>query len=308
MSASSATLGRRLPRLRARGAARREALLPWGFLLPSAVILGLITIYPLVYAVVLSFKHGSFIEVQGWAGIDNYRALFDEGSLFPNALRFSAIFTVCTVAGSYVVGLGFALAVHHARRGRWLLRMGLLTPWVIPPVVSVIAWRWMLNNEGSLANQIIGLVGIHPIAFLSEPFWAGVMVILLRIWRSFPFVFITLFAARQGVPDELYEAAALDGATGWSAFRRVTLPHLARVSIVSSLLVAIWSFNDFESIFLLTKGGPSDSTYNLVVLGYYEAFFGNDVGLAAAMGVVGLVLLLVLSAVLLRLLRRVGEE
>ncbi|ADB53505.1 carbohydrate ABC transporter permease [Conexibacter woesei] len=287
--------------------ARREQLLPWGFLLPSAAILGLITLYPLLYAIVLSFKQGSFIEVGGFAGIDNYSGLFEDGSLFPGALRFSAIFTVLTVAGSYALGLGFALAVHRVRRGRWLLRMGLLTPWVVPPVVAVIAWRWMVNDDGSLVNQALGVVGIDPVAFLSDPFWASVMVILLRIWRTFPFVFLTLFAARQGVSDELYEAAALDGSTGFSAFRRITLPQLAPVSIVSSLLVAIWSFNDFESIFLLTRGGPSNATYNLVVLGYYEAFFGNDVGLAAAMGVVALVLLLVLSVVLLRLLRRVNE-
>jgi multiple sugar transport system permease protein len=150
-------------------------------------------------------------------------------------------------------------------------------------------------------------VGIGPIGFLSSPFWASVMVVLLRIWRTFPFVFLTLFAARQGVSEELYEAAALDGSTGWSAFKTITMPQLARVSIVSSMLVAIWSFNDFESIFLLTKGGPSNATYNVVVLAYYQAFFGGNVGEAAAMGVIGLVLLFALTAVLLRLLRRVDE-
>lgn len=286
---------------------RREQLLPWGFIAPSALILGLITLYPLAYAIVISFKHGSFVALTGFAGVDNYKQLFAHGSLFPGALRFSAIFTFATVAGSYAVGLGFALAVHRVRRGRWLLRMGLLMPWVIPPVVSVVAWRWLINDDDSFANAALGLVGIGPIGFLSSPFWASVMVVLLRIWRTFPFVFLTLFAARQGVPEELYEAAALDGASPWEAFRRITLPQLARVSIVSSLLVAIWSFNDFESIFLLTQGGPSNATYNVVVLGYYEAFFGNDVGVAAAMGVIGLVLLLLLTAVLLRLLRRVDE-
>src|SRR4051812_11211995 len=305
MSATTAALSGRVAARR--GKARREALLPWGMLLPSALILGLITLYPLIYAIVLSFKQGSFIEVGGFAGTDNYRALFANNSLFPHALRFSAIFTIATVAGSYAMGLGFALAVHRVEHGRWLLRMGLLMPWVIPPVVAVVAWRWMTNDDDSLVNAALGTLGIGPVGFLSSPFWAGVMVILLRIWRTFPFVFLTLFAARQGVPDELYEAAALDGSTGWSAFRTITMPQLARVSIVASMLVAIWSFNDFESIFLLTQGGPSNATYNVVVLAYYQAFFGNDIGVAAAMGVVGLVLLLGLTAVLLRLLRRVDE-
>jgi multiple sugar transport system permease protein len=300
---TTAALSSRIP-LRPR-LARRETLLPWGMLLPSALILGLITLYPLVYAIVLSFKSGSFIQVGGYAGTANYRALFASGSLYPSALRFSAIFTAGTVAGSYCVGLGFALAVNRVRRGQWLLRLGLLMPWVIPPVVAVISWRWMTNDPNSLVNTLLGKVGVGPIGFLSSPFWASVMVILLRIWRTFPFAFLTLLAARQGISAELYEAAALDGATGWAAFRRVTLPNLGSVSVVVCMLIAIWSFNDFESIFLLTQGGPDNATYNVSVLAYYQAFFGNSIGTAAAMGVIGLVLLLVLTSVLLRLLRRV---
>jgi ABC-type sugar transport system permease subunit len=283
--------------------ARRDGAIPWAFLAPSILILGGLTVYPLIYAVVLSFQAGTFIDVGGWVGLENYGEIFSS-ELFRNALRFSVISTVATVAGSYVLGLGLALAVHHVKRGRWLLQMGLLLPWVIPGVVSVVAWRWMLSDDEALANWVLGRFGIDPIAFLAEPFWASVVVILLRIWRTFPFVFITLLAARQGVPDDLYEAAALDGSGRWSSFRHITLPQLARVSIVGCMLVGIWTFNDFESIFLLTRGGPSNATYNLVVLSYYEAFFGTSIGAAAAMGIVGLVLLLAFSIVLLRLLRR----
>ena len=286
-----------------RAAARRDGSIPWIFLVPSIVILGAITVYPMIYAIVLSFQGGSFIDAGGWVGLDNYNQVFSS-PLFKNALRFTVISTVATVAGSYVLGLGLALAVHRLRHGRWLAQMGLLLPWVIPGVVSVVAWRWMTSSDDALANSVLGTFGIGPIPFLADPFWASVVVILLRIWRTFPFMFITLLAARQGVSDELYEAASLDGSSGWSSFRHITLPQLGRVSIVGSLLVAIWAFNDFESIFLLTRGGPSGATYNLVVLSYYEAFFGNSVGVAAAIGIVGMVLLLVFSLVLLRLLRR----
>lgn len=283
-------------------AARRDGAIPWVFLAPSILILGAITVYPMIYAIVLSFQAGTFIDVGGWAGLQNYEDVFTS-PLFKNALRFSIISTVATVVGSYVLGLGLALAVNRMRRGRWLLQMGLLLPWVIPGVVSVVAWRWMVADDHALANSFLGTFGISPVAFLADPFWASVVVIMLRIWRTFPFMFITLLAARQGVSDELYEAAALDGSSTWSSFRHITLPQLSRVSIVGSLLVAIWTFNDFESIFLLTRGGPSNATYNLVVLSYYEAFFGTSVGVAAAIGIVGMVLLLVLAFVLLRLLR-----
>jgi ABC-type sugar transport system permease subunit len=128
------------------------------------------------------------------------------------------------------------------------------------------------------------------------------------VWRTSPFVFITLLAARLGVPEELYEAAALDAATGWRAWWHITMPQLRRVAVISSLLVAVWSFNDFETIFLLTQGGPAGATYNVVVLAYYQAFFGGNVGLAAAMGVIGLVLLLTLSVIVLRMLSRLEEE
>jgi ABC-type sugar transport system permease subunit len=300
MSATTITArGRRLQRT----AARREALLPWGFLAPSLVVLGAITVYPLLYAIVLSLREGSLIAVDGWAGLGNYGELLGDEQ-FKQALRFSAIFTLATTAGSFVVGLGFALAVNQVRRGAWLLRMLLLLPFVVPPVVSVVAWRWMTFSDDALANQMLGWVGAGPVSFLSEPTSAAVMVVMLRIWRTFPFMFITLLAARQTISSELYEAAALDGAGPFSRFLHVTMPQLARVAIVNSLLVAIWSFNDFESIYLLTQGGPSGATYNVIVLSYYKAFFGNDVGTAAAMGVVGLVLLSVLAVVLVRMLRR----
>jgi multiple sugar transport system permease protein len=289
---------------RRRGEALKERARSWGFLAPSMAIVGLVTLYPLVYAIVLSLQHRSFIESGNWVGLHNFTELASN-TQFLHALRFSAIFTVFSAFGAYVVGLGFALAVNRLNRGRWIARLGLLLPWVVPPVVSIIAWHWMLADNEAIANKALGFFGIGPITFLASPFWASVTVIVLRIWRSFPFIFITLLAARMAVPEELYEAAELDGANAWTTFRKITMPQLSRVSIVAVLLVAIWSFNDFETIYLLTKGGPANATYNVVVLSYYEAFFGSNLGLAAAMAVVGLVLLLALSAVLLRFLRRV---
>jgi ABC-type sugar transport system permease subunit len=285
---------------------RQAALLPWKFLVPSVLILGLITLYPLVYAIILSFRSGSFQAPGKWVGGGNYVAL-THNSQFLQAVRFSAIFTAGVIALSFVTGLGFALAVHKFRRGGWMLRMALLLPWVIPPVVSVLAWRWLVGDNDALVNRILEGLGLQPVAFLASPVWAAVLVVAIRVWRTFPFVFITLLAARLGVPGELYEAAALDGATGWRAWWHITMPQLRRVAVIASLLVAVWSFNDFETIFLLTQGGPTGATYNVAVLAYYQAFFGGNVGLAAAMGVIGLVLLLAFSSVVLRLLARLEK-
>ncbi len=305
MSATTLTTRARWRRAE-RAAARREAALPWGFLAPSVAVLGLITVYPLIYAIVLSLHEGSFVQVGGVVGLQNYSDLLRD-TQFTHALRFSAIFTAASTLGAFAVGLAFALAVNQLPRGRWVMRMALLMPWVIPPVVSVVAWRWLVASDGALANQMLGWVGIAPQTFLADPTWAAVMVILLRIWRTFPFMFIILLAARGSVSNELYEAAALDGAGPFARFRTVTMPQLARVSLVGCLLVAIWSFNDFESIFLLTGGGPSGATYNVVVLAYYEAFVGGNVGYAAAMGVIGLVLLTALATFLVGMLRRMDR-
>jgi multiple sugar transport system permease protein len=294
------------PTRQARRAARprRAVSTPWKFLAPSILILGLITMYPLGYAIVLSFRSGSFSAPGQLVGGQNYVALA-HNSQFLHAVRFSAIFTAAVVLLSFLAGLGFALAVHKFRHGSWLLRMALLLPWVVPPVVSVLAWRWLVADNGALVNRILSGLGFQPVAFLASPFWATVLVVLIRVWRTFPFVFITLLAARLGVPDELYEAASLDSASNWRAWWHVTMPQLSGVAVISSLLVAVWSFNDFETIFLLTQGGPTGATYNVIVLAYYQAFFGGNVGLAAAMGAVGLVLLLILASVILRIQSRV---
>jgi multiple sugar transport system permease protein len=261
----------------------------------------------MVDAVVLSLKSGSLAGPQRWVGLHNYGSLAAD-EVFRHALRFTVVFTVCTDVGCYALGLALALAVHKLGRTAWLARGALLMPWVIPAVVGVVVWRWMFSDEHALVNVLLGDVGIRPVAFLADPTWACVVVICLRVWRTFPFVFLVLLAARQNLPEEYYDAAAIDGAGPLRRFRHVTLPQLLPVSVVAWLMVTVWSFNDFESIFLLTQGGPSDATYNTAVLAYYQAFFGNDAGLAAAMGMVGLVVLGVFSLVLLRLLRKAADR
>src|SRR5690348_5298747 len=128
---------------------------PLGFLAPSILLLGLVTMYPLGYAILLSLRKGSFGEVGGFNGLHNYVALWHD-ALYRGALRFSAVFTFSTVVGCYLLGLVLAIAVHHVSRGQWLLRLGLVMPWVVPGVVSVVAWRWMISDDHAVANVVLG--------------------------------------------------------------------------------------------------------------------------------------------------------
>jgi ABC-type sugar transport system permease subunit len=291
-------------RATAAGVARsRHAATPLLFLLPSIVLLSAINAYPLLAGLALSFQKGSLIRLGGWVGLDEYARLANFAP-FWSAVAFALEFTVASVVGSYLLGLGLALLLYRIRALQGFLRAGLMISWIVPSVVAAISFKWAVTDERGLVNGALGLVGLGPVFFLSTPALATVSVIVLKIWRTFPFLMVTLLAARGLVPDDLYEAAYLDGANAWAAFRHVTMPLMARISIIGSLMVTIWSFNDFETIWLLTRGGPSDATQNLMTESYSLTFVLNDVGLGAALAVVSLALQMILAWVLLRTLKR----
>jgi ABC-type sugar transport system permease subunit len=281
----------------------RHLPVPLLFLLPSILLLTAINAYPLVAGLALSFQKGSLIHLGGFVGLDQYARLANF-SPFWSAVRFTLEFTVASVVGSYVAGLGLALLLFRIRALQGFLRAGLMISWIVPSVVAAISFKWAVTDERGIVNGLLGTFSLGPVFLLSTPALATVSVIVLKIWRTFPFLMVTLLAARGLVPDDLYEAANLDGAGRWATFRHITLPLMARVSIVGSLMVAIWSFNDFETIWLLTRGGPSGSTQNLMTESYNLTFVLNDVGLGAALAVVSLVLQMVLAWVLVRTLKR----
>ena len=205
--------------------------------------------------------------------------------------------------GCYLLGLGLALLLQKDFPARGLLRVLFLLPWIVPSLVAIVSWRWLVNDEHALFNQIITAFGGDPVYFLSNSTWAVVVVIVIKIWRSFPFMLLSLLAALQTVDRTLYEAAAIDGATKWQAFWHVTVPAIRGVSIVLCLLMTIWTVNDFDTPWLLAQGGPANATENLVVLAFRYTFARNDVGMGAAVSFVTLFLLLALFFVILRLQR-----
>lgn len=290
-------------RTRARGLGHPEFVTPAILLAPSVLLLLIVIAYPMAQGLYFSFTDGSLMKGGDFVALDNYAKLLSTPA-FWHSLRFSAIFAACNIVGCYLLGLGLALLLQKDMPGRGMFRVLLLLPWIVPSLVSIVSWRWIINDDRALFNQIITLFGGDPVYFLSDSNWAVTIVILIKIWRSFPFMMLSLLAALQSIDRSLYEAAAIDGATRWQSFWNVTLPQIKNISIVLCLLMTIWSVNDFDTPWLLAQGGPANATENLVVLAYRYTFARNDVGMGAATSFITLFVLMGLVFFLLRLQRR----
>jgi ABC-type sugar transport system permease subunit len=303
MTVALDTTGATAWRERARQFLAPEFVTPAILLAPSILLLIVVIAFPMAQGLYFSFTDGSLMKAGHFVGLNNYAKLLNSPAFY-HSLRFSAIFAVCNVAGCYLLGLGLALLLQKDMPGRGIFRVLLLLPWIAPSLVSIVSWRWMVADDKALFNQIIKLFGGDPIYFLSDSGWAVTIVILIKIWRSFPFMMLSLLAALQSIDRSLYEAAAIDGATRWQSFWNVTLPQIKNISIVLGLLMTIWSVNDFDTPWLLAQGGPANATENLVVLAYRYTFARNDVGMGAATSFVTLFVLMALVFFLLRLQRR----
>ncbi|GAA1925357.1 hypothetical protein GCM10009775_16980 [Microbacterium aoyamense] len=203
------------------------------------------------------------------------------------------VFAVGTVLGGLVIGLSVALLLNRTFRGRGVVRMLLIVPWALPIVPAVLVWRWALDAQFGIVNQILRITGItqENIAWLNDPAWALPTVIIIQVWRTFPFAAIFLLAGLQNIPRERYEAAALDGAGWWQQLRYITLPGLRAVTAVLALLMTVWAIGaDITVIFLATRGGPAGATTVLSLDAYIQAFERYDFGRAAALGTVVLLL------------------
>jgi multiple sugar transport system permease protein len=206
---------------------------------------------------------------------------------------------------SYLLGLIAGLLLNQKIRGRAIYRAVILIPWVVPPVVAYMSWQWMLSDQAGFINWVLielGLIGeFEPIVWLADPDLALLSVIVVGTWFRFPFMMITVLAALSAIPDDLLEAAELDGANKLQAFRDVTFPLILPVSVISTLLQAIWTFNDFGLTFILTGGGPSNATTPLILLAYRESFQKFNIGYGTSLAVIAMLLMLLLGAVYLRL-------
>jgi ABC-type sugar transport system permease subunit len=213
---------------------------------------------------------------------------------------------VTSIALQTVLGVAIALLLHQAVRGINVFRGLLLFPYMVPTVVIALIWRWMFNPELGIVNAGLKASGLvrGDIYWFSDPLWAMVSTILLNVWKFTPFVVICVLARLQTIPVEIVEAAQVDGAGAWRRFLHITLPQLKAVLAVVVVFRTIWTFNKFEEIYLLTRGGPGTSTFNLAVYAFEQATANLKLGVAAATGAVMLALLFAGSVFYLRLIRQ----
>ena len=238
----------------------------------------------------------------------NYLNVFDrDNAEFWNALRNSIIWTVLSVIFGYLIGLILALLLNRNIRGRGLFRAILLIPWVIPSVVAAVQWKVMFASYGVI-NTLLQGVGIgEPILWLGDPGIALFSVTIVNIWRDYPFMTVVLLAGLQTIPDELYEAAEIDGASAWQRFRNITMPLIAPITLISTTLLAIWSFNNFDLVFLITGGGPAGATEVLPTYVFLEAFRRLNPTYAASIATSMLLILLIFTILYMRSYKRIAE-
>jgi multiple sugar transport system permease protein len=271
--------------------------------LPSIVLLLLIHAFPLIQAFLQSLHTGTLVDQGTFVGLQNYiDNLTSPG--FWKAAEFTLIFTLVGVFGSWAVGLALALLLRTRIPAGGIFKVLLLLPWVVPIVVSSTAINWLVATSSSPIPVLFENLGLGQPLFLADPTWAKILVCVFKVWISFPFMMMMSSAALASVDETVYEAARMDGATGRQQLRWVTLPIIARSTYISWILMTIFCVNDFPTIFLLTGGGPIDATNSLVVLAYRTVFQNQQVGLGVSIAFMMTLVLVVISTVLYRQIRK----
>jgi multiple sugar transport system permease protein len=281
----------------------------WAFLAPVVIYLVAFYAYPLYRNLDLSLRHYTVRSfVQGGApfsGLDNYRTVLADPTFGP-ALLHTLLFTVVSLVFQFAIGMALAVFFTQHFRLSATLRALFLVPWLLPLIVSASTWSWMLNSDSGIVNAALRAVGAGPVNWLTSPDWALTSVTIANIWIGIPFNLVVLYSGLQAIPAELHEAAALDGATGWQRFRRVTFPLLRPVSAITLLLGLIYTLKVFDIIWIMTRGGPTDSSTTFATWSY-RLSFGNllpEFGPGAAVGNLLIVMALVAGLFYIRIQRR----
>ncbi|UPM42973.1 carbohydrate ABC transporter permease [Halocatena salina] len=282
-----------------------ETSFAYWLLLPALAMMFVIHFIPIVWGVIISFMRVDAEYITDWTqapfiGVEHYLAIFDMntavGSSFWTALRQTFLFGIGTTIGVYVLGLVTALLLNRNFRGKLMARTVVLVPYIAPAVATVFIWRMMLSSETGIINEMLMTLGLIN----DEIFWlvgenSIYSIIIVNIWKNFPFAAIMLYAGLQSIPEQLYEAAAIDGASRWATFRHITFPQLKPVTAVIVLLMIVWSFINFTIPYLLLGQQPSPSGEVLMLFIYNYAFKNLTYGLGAALSVILLVVAMVLS-------------
>lgn len=280
---------------------------PYLFVAPIALYLFLFQIYPLVQEFFLSFTSTSLLspDDQVYVGLENYQFLFETGD-FSNVLWITAIYTLACVVLSIALGLGTALLLNAPFLGRGIARALVTVPWAAPPVAVALIFTWMLNSQYGIFNHTLRFLGL-PFGgenWLDNPHLALPAILMTTVWQIFPFSSVVILSALQGVPSELREAAVIDGADRLNIFKTAVWPTIQPTVTLLALFITIWSLRRFDLIWLMTQGGPIGATNTLVIELYRNGFVYRELGSAAAIGMIGLLIALIVTLVYFKITQR----
>ncbi|SKC37197.1 carbohydrate ABC transporter membrane protein 1, CUT1 family [Plantibacter cousiniae] len=283
-----------------------DGMFAFVLVLPGLALLVAVVAYPLLTALVTAFfKQSLVVPGREFVGLQNIIDVL-QGD-FLKLLGQTMVFTLGTTIAPFIIGFALALALNTRIRGAKMLRGLMLIPWLVPGVVVSFLWMWIFNANYGVANAILGLFGIEAQAWLAQPQTAMFAVIVAKTWQSFPWIMVMLLAGLQTVPQELHEAAEMDGAGTIRRFFSITVPQLKGIIGLVLLLEFIWNFQHFDIIYVLTGGGPAGSTQTFATAVYETAFRGFDLGHAGALGLLWLILLMALVVVYVRFSEK-GEQ
>jgi multiple sugar transport system permease protein len=283
-----------------------EAAMGMLLVAPAVLLLMTLTLYPVLYGAWISvFNKHSFFPEQTFVGPGNYAYVLTDPQ-FWDSVRLGSIYALSSIVLQIVLGVTAALVVNETFPGRNIVRSILIFPYVVPTVLAVILWKWLLNSQFGLVNYLLedaGLIG-QPISWMGKD-WIMTSLILVSVWQFFPFVMLAVLARLQSIPHELHEAAAIDGANALQRFVHVTLPQLKSVLFVVILLRSIWMFTKFDTPWLMILGGGAE-TYirTLPVYTYQRTFAYYEAGIGSAMAVLMFLMLVVITAIYFRLFKR----
>src|SRR3954454_8826741 len=288
-----------------RKALKRKSTAAFLMTLPLILLIGLLVLYPAFYAMHLATLNKS---MQRFVGLSNFTFLFNRET-FWMVVRQSCIFALTAVIFKALIGFVVAHFVHNVpanKQRRW--RGVLLIPWVIPPAMSTLAWLWLFDPSYSAFNWILGVFGFGPVPWTGDAYWARFSVILINVWYGAPFFLIMYLAALKSVPEQLYEAAAIDGANWWQRIWYVTLPMMRNIIAITVLFSTIVTFANFDIVQVLTAGGPIDKTHVFATWAFRLGIQGGDIPLGASVSLFMFPILAICAIFILRDIHRRGNE
>ncbi len=278
------------------------------FLAPLFAVLLCLISYPILDGIYTAFTSRAVARPGEFTGLENFRELF-ANEFFRRAVFNSVLFTTLAVGSKLVLGIAAAVLLSQEFPCRNFIRALVLMPWAVPGLIGALTWRWIYTEEGGVLNYLLESAGIidEPIFWVSESTAATFAIILAMVWHGLPFFIMMFMAGMAAIPGDLYEAAAIDGASAWRRFWSVTIPQMHDVIMITVMLSAIWTFNSFHMVFILTGGGPGNKTHILPTLAYHFAIARSSLGMGAAVMVSAIPVFIVIIIMLTRKMLKNNE-